>query len=221
MTNTRRNGIIKVLSAVLTLLICLFVTFSFVGCDEEASVVKTAYRLYLLGCAYDEPTLTVTAYVSLSGKPEQLLDGLRAEGERRFSKDGLFYNKTDTYVSLDAAEIFEAVLARDPLTRETTVIDESGVEKVTTVKYQRLQVALRYDTIYKSIVTSGVRHPNGAGYTDIFQLGEDGVREFTISQRTQNSANWYSLLIAAGIVLFAALTAGYLAYLHKHKNDEA
>ncbi len=211
MTKNRRNGAIRVLSAVFVLLICLFATFSFVGCDEKQSVSAIAYNLYLAGCNYDEDALEVTAYVTVSGNEEQRLDGARAFGSRRFAQDGLFYNKTDIAVNIDCAEVYRAV-------REKGVMSTGGEDAT---QYQRLQVVLRYDTIYKSIVTNGERHPAAGGYVDILPLDEEGNREFRISQRSQNSANWYSLLVAAGIALFAALTIAYLAYVNKKEKSEA
>ena len=211
MRDTRRRSIKRGLSAAFVVLMCLFMLFSLAACDEKEEISSAGYGLYLAGCTYNDETLTVTAHVSLSGTAEQRLDGLVAEGVRVFKGEGLFYNRTIISVSLDVPAIYDAVNKRGVL--ERTVQGEDGGENIK--KYQRLQVVMRYATIYKSIVTNGTRHPSGSGYVDILPLEGEREQEFEISQRTQNSANWYTLLVAAGIALFAAFMGAYLAYLHR------
>lgn len=212
MTNALRNCTKRVLCTAFVVLMCLFVLFSLAACDEKEEVSHVRYGLYLAGLGYDDETLTVTAYVSVSGTEEQRLEGLVAEGERSFKSEGLFHNRIHISVTPDAPAIYDAVRKMDVLSR-TVKDDQSGEESVK--EYQHLQVALRYATIYKSIVTNGTRHPSGSGYVDILPLDEGGAQRFEISQRTQNSANQYTVLVAAGIVLFALLMGAYLLYLHK------
>ncbi len=211
MTKTRQKGIIRATGAIFVALVCLIMLFSLAACDEKEEASSVRYGLYLAGCTYDDETLTVTAHVSISGTAEQRLDGLTLEGVRVFKGEGLFYNRTNITVALDVPAIYDAVSKRGVL--ERTVRDEDGGESVK--KYQSLQVVMRYATIYKSIVTNGTRHPSGSGYVDILPLDGEGAQEFEISQRSQNTANWYTLLVAAGIALFAALMGAYLAHMHK------
>lgn len=208
-----RNCKNRLLSCVFALLICLVLPFSLAGCDKNESVSKTAYNLYLVGCGYDEETLTVTAYVALSGTEEQRLEGVRAEGERKVERD-MFYNRTNISLEINSPAIYAAVAARDVMTAQGEEGEEPQI-------YEDLKVALRYDTIYKSVVTNGVRHPSRGGFVHLLQLTSDEQTEFTLSQRTQNSANWYALLIAAGIVFFAAITAVYLANANRKEKREA
>lgn len=220
MTKSRRNCKTKVLSVVFAAIITLLLLFSLVGCDKKQTISRVSYDLHILGAQYDDESSTATAFISLSGSDAQRLDGLKAYGERIFSRENLFFNHIDISVSLDGATIYAAVRDRGVMSRETPETDDEGAEVVKR-EYQNLKVVAIYDTIYKSIVTNGERRSNGSGYRDLLPIDESGATEFEISQRSQNSANWYALLIAAGIVLFMAAMAAYLAYLHKHKKDEA
>ena len=210
MTKFARKCNIRVLSALFVAMICLFAIFAFVGCDKKETVAPATYGIYLKGYAYDEQTLTVTAHVALSGTSEQRLSGLTAAGERRAFNENLFYRRTNIRVELDAPSIYSAV--REGMTQEVWVKDQTH--------YENLKVVMRYDTIYKSIVTNGTRHSVSGGYVDLLELGEDGPQEFLISQRSQNSANWYSLLVAAGIAALAAGLAIYLAVAHKKEKRQ-
>lgn len=210
MKKCAQNCKIRVLSALFVLMICLFAIFAFVGCDKNETVSPVSYGIYLKGFAYDEQTLTVTAHVSVSGSAEQRLSGVKATGERRAFDENLFYKRTNISVELDAESIYSAV--RERMTQEVWVKDGT--------RYESLKVVMRYDTIYKSIVTNGARHPASGGYVDLLPLDEVGRQEFEISQRSQNSANWYSLLVAAGIMALAAGMAIYLAWANKKEKRE-
>ncbi len=212
MLNVRRNCRKRGLCAVFAALICLFMLFSLAACNENKSVSAVRYGLYLAGADYDDETLVVTAYVSVSGTEEQRLEGVVLKGQRTFESEGLFYNRIEISVSLDVPAIYDAVKERVALVRPAPD-DGDGSDK--SVQYQSLQVAMRYATIYKSVVTNGARRPSGSGYVDILPLEGEGAQEFKISQRAQNSANQYTLLVAAGIALFAAIMGVYIAYLHR------
>ena len=209
-----RNCKKRVLAALFAALILAFCIFALVACnaDESSSQEedKVTYKLHLLGYSYDEETSTVTAVLSFAGGEDSEIDFAPIEASRASYQKNLWYNGVYIQAPLDPNSIFCAV--RDGMPQEAWSHDEAT--------FENLKVALRYDTIYKSIKTNGVVARSGRYYLHTFML-EEGVDSatFIISQTTQNSATWYSALIACGILLVALGTAAYLAveYLKRQR----
>lgn len=107
-------------------------------------------------------------------------------------KDGEFYFVSKTSISSNPQSIFSAVRASIP--QEDLVHND--------VRYNRLKVVLRYDTIYKSIKSDGEVTRKGRTYTHIFALDESLDNEvFTLEMRSPNSANWYATLVGCALIV--------------------
>ena len=115
MKGSAKNCRIRGLAAAFMLVILLFCAFTLCACNRQgapAKEEKIAYKLGVIGYGYDEETLTVTAYVALSGG--QQLEIPPQSAVRVREAKSLFYNSTRIEVSLNSREICAAVRAQTP-----------------------------------------------------------------------------------------------------------
>lgn len=207
MTNlkNRLNDMTKKRSfrSALALLALLFaVCATLCACSDTRSPDDVAEReIYLTSqIVFSSPEEdTAYVYVSFSGSGERV--GV-ATWSSATQNDGIWYEQSKSTFTLDASAIFSAVESATP---QEDLENESHI-------YNHLKVILRYDTIYKSIKSDGEVSRNGRTYTHLFTLDETaGSQSFELTMRRARSENWYSALIAGGIVVFCAGIGIFLA----------
>lgn len=132
-----------------------------------------------------------TVYLTFSDTGKKV-EGASVVWRSQRRKDGEFYFVSTTSISSNPQSIFSAVRASIP--QEDLVHND--------VRYNRLKVVLRYDTIYKSIKSDGEVTRKGRTYTHIFALDENLDDEiFTLEMRSPNSANWYATLVGCALIV--------------------
>lgn len=181
-------------------LIALCVMLCACSKTEESDVVER--KIYLTGGIVFTSVEDDTAYVHVS-----FSGGGECVGTATWSSEiqnvDLWYKQSTSTVTFDPSRIFSAVKEAVP---QEDLKNEDHI-------YNRLKVVLLYDTIYKSIKSDGQITKNGRTYTHAFELDETlDERTITLTMRSARSENWYTALIAGGIVLFAIATGIYLAY---------
>lgn len=166
--------------------------------EDNATVVRNVYltgKIVFTDIAED----TAYVHVSFSGKGDSVGTATWASGEQNLD---LWYSLSTTTVTFDPSRIFSAVKQAVP---QEDLKNEDHI-------YNRLKVVLLYDTIYKSIKSDGQISKRGRTYTHVFNLDESkSEQSFTLSMRSPRSENWYTALIAGGIVLFVVVTGICLA----------
>ncbi len=191
------------IALILSLIVCIAIcTTSFVACNNVGDSEISERALYYCGIEYDKDTLTATAIVSFSGSEEQKLDGIVAKWTSSDYIIDTWYKGSQSIVEITPNAIFSAVekkVSQDDLNHDG-------------VQYNILKVALRYDTIYKSIKSNALVKQSGKHYLHYFEL-DNGKQEDVLSLSTvnQRSENWYGLLIgcAVGTIVIALIV--YLA----------
>jgi len=198
MKNNRRKY------AICTLLAFVLCTITALLCacsqTEESDVVER--EIYLTGDIVFTSAEDDTAYVHVSFSGDGECVGT-ATWSSEIENVDLWYKQSTSTVTFDPSRIFSAV--KEAVPQE----DLENEEHI----YNRLKVVLLYDTIYKSIKSDGQITKNGRTYTHAFELDETlDEQTITLTMRSARSENWYTALIAGGIVLFAIATGIYLAY---------
>lgn len=198
MKNNRRKY------AIYTLLAFVLCTITALLCacsqTEESDVVER--KIYLTGDIVFTSAENDTAYVHVSFSGDGECVGT-ATWSSEIQNVDLWYKQSTSTVTFSPSRIFSAV--KEAVPQE----DLENEEHI----YNRLKVVLIYDTIYKSIKSDGQITKNGRTYTHAFELDETlDEQTVTLTMRSARSENWYTALIAGGIVLFAIATGIYLAY---------
>lgn len=194
----RRNHTEFVLVALTLIALCVMLC----ACSktEESDVVER--KIYLTGGIVFTSVEDDTAYVHVSFSGDGECVGT-ATWSSEIQNVDLWYKQSTSTVTFDPSRIFSAVKEAVP---QEDLKNEDHI-------YNRLKVVLLYDTIYKSIKSDGQITKNGRTYTHAFELDETlDERTITLTMRSARSENWYTALIAGGIVLFVIATGIYLAY---------
>lgn len=194
----RRNHTEFVLVALTLIVLCVMLC----ACSqtEESDVVER--KIYLTGGIVFTSVEDDTAYVHVSFSGDGECVGT-ATWSSEIQNVDLWYKQSTSTVTFDPSRIFSAVKEAVP---QEDLKNEDHI-------YNRLKVVLLYDTIYKSIKSDGQITKNGRTYTHAFELDETlDERTITLTMRSARSENWYTALIAGGIVLFVIATGIYLAY---------
>lgn len=164
--------------------------------EDESEVVRD---LYLKSIVFSDDE-TAIVYLSFA-QNEDKIDGAQVLWTSEDASSGIWYKTSKTHIVADSARIFSAV--KDAIPQESLINDG--------VQYNRLKVVIRYDTIYKSIKSDGEVESVNRVYSHFFTLDESSENQvFTLTLKSANSANWYSALIAAAIVVAAAMCALFL-----------
>ncbi len=204
MSNSAKNCIKRGLSAAFAAIIFIFCVFTLVACDASDALRSSSseYPLHLLGFSYSEEESVVYGVVGISGSDANLIDCPKASATAQYVDEGPFFYRRDTRLILDPQAIYSAVTGA--MTQEDWMHDG--------LKYKELKIVFRYDTIYKSVTTDGQTVKSGKHYLHSYMLESDeSEHTVLISQRTQNTANWYSVLILCMLIVGVAVVAAVLA----------
>lgn len=194
-----------------TLAVVIFASFMLSACNKPATSGDVEYGVYIRRTLYQKDAHTMTVYASLSQDERWLVEGATAKWHYEKVKVNAFYNAYEYTVTFDPATIFSAI--ENSLTQEQRIIDD--------VEYDILKVVFEYATIYKSLEGG-----KDIGKSDVYYLHDFDVDETatdftaTMSLRTQNSAAWYGLLIAAAVVVLGVIIAVLFARRKKYACKE-
>lgn len=185
-------------------ILCLICAIALCACDKKGGSAdkreEREYALYMDEIVYDADSRAMCAIISFKGEEEQKLNG-KLNWKSCVYPLNAMYLKQDVTMTVCPDGLFAEVNGR--LSDEDRVRD--GIE------YNVLKVALRYDTIYKSITSDADIKKAGNRYLHTFGLDEsESEQSFSLSRKTQNSAGWYTVLITATLALAVLLTAVYL-----------
>lgn len=199
----KSKGVKRTLTCVLACLTMLLTVLGLSACDEKINgtvTTDTPHDLYVKTIEYDGQE-TMTVIIGFSGEDEKKLTSTSNWHNVRRNGDLKIYQ--DVEITLNPSDIFKEV--SNALTDED--FENDGVE------YKRLKIALRYDTMYKSIKTNGEVTKVKNVYRHVFQLDETSQNEMPkLSLYNYNSATWYTLLIC-GVVLAAVIVVCLIAAL--------
>ena len=174
-----------------------------VSCDEPDESVYA----YVSGFQYDKDASEVTAVIMLTnGSDSNIKTIVNYDG---FSvSNGVFYNKSYTTYTFDG----------DYFYGKSDEIFTSEVRNHDEIYYENLKFKFEYATLYKSTQSDGVVTMRGSYYIHTYELN-DGEMAIHLSRVYQNSAAWYSILIACAIVVFVIALA--IALIIKRRGNYA
>lgn len=195
----------KKISVFAVLILLLFSLFLFAACDEEDSEVYCA----VAGYSYDNKTDTVTVQIKLQTSSENAVT--KVEYKRSKTDDGFFdiYKTTYAMPSDFWDKIRQYASVDESLGK---ILDENGVDR----EYS-LKIVYVYATLYKSIYGDGEYAENGKTRMYIWQFADGDDAVMTLTQRTEDRAAWYGLLI--GIFALATVIVSAVA-IAKRKGDK-
>lgn len=204
MRKHRANRAITVLNTVFAVLTGLFCIFLLSACNRTADSEETVerdYELYLSDLKYSEDDGAIYAVVTRTGSDDERLGAKWHWITRSYAQD-IWYNRQDVEMKIDSAILYSEI--------ENRIADYDFGEEIG--EYNRLIVALRYDTIYKSVKSDGEAVKSGRYYLHSFYIDGDAESQtHNLALKTQNSANWYTMLIGCAIAIAVALTGVSLA----------
>lgn len=176
----------------LALMAVLLMAIPLSACDRiDNTRAERIYRLDIVQAGQTDEG--VVAYVALSSN-EGIAD---ANYLSYVHSDGTFYDRQEIWLTLSPKSIYSAVYDR--------LAQEEGVMDV--LENNRLIVIFRYDTIYKSIKSNGKVVRSGGKYVHCFELDSQSDQDtIYLTRRAANSASWYTVLAASGLILLALLT---------------
>ena len=198
-----------IISALLAVLILATVFLS--ACNKPVTSGDIEYGVYIRRTLYNKEEGVMTIYASLSADDRMTVEGATANWHYVKSDVNAFYYRYDYTVSFSPKAIFSAI--KDSLTQEQLIMDD--------VEYKVLKLVFEYATIYKSLESEGNTFVSDGQYVHDFSIDEN-ADEFatTLSIRTQNSATWYGLLVAAAVVVFGVIIGAVLARRKKYATKE-
>lgn len=187
-------------------LIALFVSlFVFSACDGEDGEVYCA----VAGYSYDEETDTVTVQINLQNSSGNAV--AKAEYQREKTDDGFFDIYKTTYkLPADFWDKIRVRAVKDESLKK--ILDEKGADG----EYN-LKIVYVYATLYKSIYGDGEYAENGKTRMYVWQFADGDDAIMTLTQRTEDRAAWYGLLI--GIFALATVIVSAVA-IAKRKGDK-
>ncbi len=204
MTDKCANLNKRTLYAIFITAMCLFCAFLLSACNKSGQAESVSERSYFAYVSYEYPddTDVVRAVVSLSGSEENQLETQIGWRSVSYAKN-VWYNAQDVEIFVDSAALYGEIEQR---TQDEVHIQDGKL-------YHGLKVVFRYDTIYKSITSDAdAVAKSGRYYRHSFELDDNTQsRTCRLYLSTQNSASWYSALIAGVIVLAVILLAAALA----------
>ncbi len=188
------------------LLCILSLLIALCGCapkNDEGEKSFVERNLYLQSTAFLEDGETIVVYVGFVGESKNVLEGVKVGWESSSGVYNTWYNQSNTLITLSPSTIFSAVNALIP--QEERIFD--GIE------YSVLKVYLKYDTIYKSIKSDAQTiAKSGKYYVHLFDIASDVTAwSYNLQLKQQNSASWYSVLIASCIGVCAISVGIYLS----------
>lgn len=199
--NAQKN---RILSIVLIVCMLVGVTMLFTACDnqEDSPTVTSNRGLYLGVIDFDVENKIAYVTVTFGGDANDLIEGVTSTWSAQKRKVNAWYNESVSKISVNSTSIYSAV--KDRIPQENLVYNEE--------LYEQLIVRLRYDTIYKSVKSDGEVLRNVTDYSHYFYLDENmDSQVFTLTMKSQNSANWYSLLIGCALIFIVVSVLIFLA----------
>lgn len=177
----------------------IFAVFALCACDKEEAP-PAEYNLYYKGIAFDRDNSVAYAVICLTGTEEEKLDTELAR--RAQVTDGFWYINSLTTYSFNPSTLYSELLAA--VTQDDMVYDG--------IAYSDLKIMFAYDTIYKSVSSDGKIGKVKNVYRHSY-FPDESADSFTagFNRSVQNSANWYTVLISAGLAAGAVaviITAG-------------
>ena len=174
-----------------------------VSCDEPDESVYA----YVSGFQYDKDASEVTAVIMLTNGTDSNIKTIVNYDSFSVS-NGVFYNKSYTTYTFDG----------DYFYGKSDEIFTSEVRNHDEIYYENLKFKFEYATLYKSTQSDGVVTMRGSYYIHTYELN-DGEMVIHLSRVYQNSAAWYSILIACAIVVFVIALA--IALIIKRRGNYA
>ena len=197
--NRRFSHVFELVIATVFIVALCLTLFSACNAPEPEDESEVVRDLYLKSIVFSDDE-TAIVYLSFA-QNEDKIDGAQVLWTSDDASSGIWYKTSKTHIVADSARIFSAV--KDAIPQESLINDG--------MQYNRLKVVIRYDTIYKSIKSDGEVESVNRVYSHFFTLDESSESQvFTLTLKSANSANWYSALIAAAIVVAAAMCTLFL-----------
>lgn len=199
--NAQKN---RILSIVLIVCMLVGITMLFTACDnqEDSPTITSNRGLYLGAIDFDVENKIAYVTVTFGGDANDLIEGVTSTWSAQKRKVNAWYNESVSKISVNSTSIYSAV--KDRIPQENLVYNEE--------LYEQLIVRLRYDTIYKSVKSDGEVLRNVTDYSHYFYLDENmDSQVFTLTMKSQNSANWYSLLIGCALIFIVVSVLIFLA----------
>ncbi|MEG2450935.1 MAG: hypothetical protein RSB09_04280 [Clostridia bacterium] len=182
---------------------------SVVACNKTEEVALKDNSLYLFDLEYDKETLTIFAQVKSVGDEKSKIAGVELAYTSQSEAKNIWYNHSTTEYILNPKALYSAVdkmIPQDDRTKDD-------------VLYTSLKVVFRYDTIYTSVESNGDVVKNGRYYRHRLLLDKEATEQKFVAERdVQNSANWYSTLICAGI--FVLVLGFAISSICKRKTEK-
>ena len=174
-----------------------------VSCDEP----DESLYAYVSGFQYDKDASEVTAVIMLTNKGDANIK-TSAKVDSFSASNGVFYKKSYTTYTFDGSYFYG----------KSDEIFTSEVRNHDEIYYENLKFKFEYATLYKSTQSDGVVTMRGSYYIHTYEL-ENGEMVIHLSRVYQNSAAWYSILIACAIVVFVIALA--IALIIKRRGNYA
>ena len=174
-----------------------------VSCDEP----DESLYAYVSGFQYNKEASEVTAVIMLTNENDSNIK-TSANVDSFSASNGVFYKKSYTTYTFDGSYFY-------------TKMDEiftSEVRNHDEIYYENLKFKFEYATLYKSTQSDGVVTMRGSYYIHTYELN-DGEMVIHLSRVYQNSAAWYSILIACAIVVLVIAIA--IALIIKRRGNYA
>ncbi len=175
-------------------IIILACLISLAACNDISNESgEREYGLKIAALRFDESGVCYV-YVGLSSDLEGSL--AKATYSSRVIDDGMWMKKQLLEVKLNESETnlrVQEALSEEQLTHNG-------------VKYDKIKVVFRYDTVYKSVKSEAPVLRSGRYYMHCFELGNGGDVAIRLERSAANSANWYVMLAICGLVIMMILT---------------
>ena len=193
----------KNLSKILTIILLLTFLLTFVACSEADDEVRYVYGVYIKSVDVVDDVCTVR----LSFGESDCLVG-KASVDISSETDSFFERYTYVVV-FNGKAIFSAV--KDALAQDGTLLN--GQE------YSTLKIIYDYDTIYKSIKSTGRRVKVDDQYIHSFDV-EDAPFRCQLTRDIPRQSVWYAVAISGAVVLVAlGLTLTYIRGKYGRKEE--
>lgn len=174
-----------------------------VSCDEP----DESLYAYVSGFQYNKEASEVTAVIMLTNENDSNIK-TSANVDGFSASNGVFYKKSYTTYTFDGSYFYG----------KSDEIFTSEVRNHDEIYYENLKFKFEYATLYKSTQSDGVLTIRGSYYIHTYELN-DGEMVIHLSRVYQNSAAWYSILIACAIVVLVIAIA--IALIIKRRGNYA
>ena len=202
---------IRIALVAMTLVVVILSSLLFASCNKPATSGDLEYGFYIRRTVYKKDTHEMVVYASLTLDERWQIEGATAKWHWEKIKVNAFFNAYEYSANFSPATIFSAI--DNSLTQEQRIMDD--------VEYNVLKVVFEYATIYKSLEGGKDAGKSDGYYIHDFELDET-LTDYTATMtiKTQNSAGWYGVLIAAAVAVFGLIIVVILARRKKYACKE-